>query len=230
MADILDIIVQFFKISQDLVTKHANEGPVAQMFYLLFFPTIFVLIFIYLITARGLLGVHKAFRILVSVAIYAFIILSGYYTYFVMFSEYWLYGLVILGALWMFWSRGGTHLDVDGGAGGRPQSKGIGSAVMSQLGQRAKKEITGERKRIEGRVDRALQSLREIQKVVKHDSEAWRAHTAEIQNARNALMEYEQALSVSGFVVGGDLKRKARDLNEILNNISKYEYKDKKAA
>ena len=101
---------------------------------------------------------------------------------------------------------------------------------MSQLGQRAKKEITGERKRIEGRVDRALQSLREIQKVVKHDSEAWRAHTAEIQNARNALMEYEQALSVSGFVVGGDLKRKARDLNEILNNISKYEYKDKKAA
>ena len=140
MADIMDIFIQFFQISPNLVSKYANENPIYQLFYLFFFPTIFILIFIYLITSKGPISQQKGLKLLVSVAVFAFIIISGYYSYFVMFSEYWLFGLLILGVVYMFWSRGGFY----GKEGQTAQTKGISGGLRGDLFKVIKGKMTGE--------------------------------------------------------------------------------------
>ena len=223
MVDVIDLIVTFFQLQEhmDLVNKHAVEGPIVQLFYLILFPIIFMLLIVYLVTSKGVISEKKYLKLLVSIAMMSFIIISGYYWIFVQFSEFWFFGLIILGFIYFFWSRGGTdHDDRGGGA----QAKGVG-AIRGDLFKVIKGKMTGETRRIEQRVDGALKELEGVIDAIEKDPQAWRNYTFAINDARQALAEYEQALTVSGFMVGSGFEKKASKLAKMLERVSKFQRK-----
>jgi hypothetical protein len=126
-ADIFQFLIDILKISPNLVSEYAAQGVFYQIFYLFLFPTIFVIIFVWILTNK-IMGQHKGLRILLSVAVYAFIILQGYYTWFVMFSKYWLVGLITLGFFYFISYRGGGGAKAMTGGG-----RGILSSVFNQV-------------------------------------------------------------------------------------------------
>jgi hypothetical protein len=118
MADIFEMLVDILKINQNLVYEYSSQGALYQLFYLILFPTLFIVIFIWILSNK-VMSQHKGLRLLLAVGVYAFIILQGYYSWFVMFSKYWLFGLIVLGFLYMISYRGGGIM---GGGGAKPKT------------------------------------------------------------------------------------------------------------
>ncbi|MCX6817270.1 MAG: hypothetical protein NTU57_00245 [Candidatus Aenigmarchaeota archaeon] len=122
-VDIFEMLIDILKINQNQVAEYAAQGPLYQLFYLIFFPTIFIVIFVWILTHAiiGREGQHKAMRLLLAIAVYAFIVLQGLYNWFVMLSKFWLFGLMFLGFIYFITYRGGR-----GGGGGGAHGKTIG--------------------------------------------------------------------------------------------------------
>jgi len=157
-TNIFQMLVDILKINQNLVSEYASQGPLSQMFYLFVFPTIFLVVFVYILTSRWM-GEHRGLKILISVAVYAFIILQGYYSFFVMFSKYWLFGLLILGGLWMVFRPGRG-----GGGGGAAHPKALGRVgAVERIGERIRKEISGEEQRRVDLIKNHINQLRNMQ-------------------------------------------------------------------
>jgi hypothetical protein len=136
MPDIIDILVNILKIDPQLVSQYAPQGPMYQMFYLFIFPTLFIIVFVYVLSRR-VMERHTGLRILIAVAIYIFIILQGYYNWFVYLSKFWLFGLIFLGFVYLIMGRGGER--PEGGAKGKVLgTRGVGfrlrRAVEDKLG------------------------------------------------------------------------------------------------
>ncbi|MEE9323654.1 MAG: hypothetical protein V3U72_03840 [Candidatus Aenigmarchaeota archaeon] len=128
-TDIFQWLVDILQISSQLVNEYAVQGPLYQIFYLFFFPTLFIIVFIYILTSRWM-GEHKGLQILIAVAVYAFIIFQGMYNWFVFLSQYWIIGLIILGFIWLvFRPRGG------GGAQGKTLGAAAGGGILSKAFQ-----------------------------------------------------------------------------------------------
>lgn len=103
-TDILQMLADILKISPQVMNQYASASPLEQLFYLLFFPMVFVIVFIYILTSRWMYE-HKGLRILIAVAAMAFIVLQGFYNYFVIFSQWWFVGLLVLGVFWFLFGR-----------------------------------------------------------------------------------------------------------------------------
>jgi uncharacterized membrane protein len=115
MADILQLLIDILKITPQQVSQYATQGPLYQMFYLFVFPTVFIIVFIYILSYRAMKH-HAGLRVIIAMVVYAFIILGGYYKWFVFLSGYWLLGLVLLGFLFLLIGKGG-------GEGGKGQHR-----------------------------------------------------------------------------------------------------------
>jgi len=144
-VDVFQMLVDIFKINQNLVYEYANQGPLYQIFYLLFFPSIFIIIFIWILS-HAIIGQHKGLRILLSVGVYAFIILQGYYSLFIVLSKYWLFGLLVLGFLYILVYRGGIRGGGGGGGGhGAAHGKALGmGGIVEKFTERAKFQLSGQ--------------------------------------------------------------------------------------
>lgn len=154
-TDIFSLLVDIFKINQNLVSEYALQGSFYQLFYLFVFPAILIIVFIWILT-NWIMGPHKGLRLLLSVGVYAFIILQGYYSYFVMLSKYWFFGLLILGFFYLIAYRGGSK--GGGGGGGAAHGMAAGNAV-SRLENRVMKKITGQEKQLTQRIESHLKQL-----------------------------------------------------------------------
>lgn len=115
--DFMDFFMDIFKLDYSIVSEYASQGVLYQLFYLVFFPTLFIIFFIYIIS-RYVMHSHRGLRILIAVAIYAFIILQGYYKWFVYLSKYWLFGIIFLGFIYIIFNRG-QEPSSSGGGGAR---------------------------------------------------------------------------------------------------------------
>ena len=135
MADVLSILVEILKIDQSLVSEYAAQGPIYQIFFLLFFPMLFIALLVWIIANKWIQ--HKAFTLLIEVAVFAFIILQGWYNWFVYLSKFWLFLLVFLGVLWFFFGRKKL------GAGGQPAGVRT-KTLFGELKGKAKKIVTDE--------------------------------------------------------------------------------------
>lgn len=127
MADMMSLLVDILKISSTHVNEYANQGAINQLFFLFIFPTVFIIVFIYILSYR-VMPHHKGLRLIIAVVVYAFIIISGYYNWFVFLSSYWLLGLVLIGFLYLLLGRGG------GGEGGGGGAKRLTGKAKSYLG------------------------------------------------------------------------------------------------
>jgi len=129
MADILTTLAQFlcYGSSQCVqLFQSYSYKPMEGIFYAVFFPILFILLFVYIISgAVGTLKGAKGFRILISVAVFAFIIFQGWYYFFALVSQFWLFILVLLGVFWMILHTfTGQSRGSDGGAPGKGRTGG----------------------------------------------------------------------------------------------------------
>ena len=103
MADILDVLIQILNIDCG-VAQCYYANPMEGLFYLFFFPTIFIILFIYILTNfifRGS-GKIQGLRILIAVGAYAFIIFERLFTMVVGLSRLWWILTIILVGLYAF--------------------------------------------------------------------------------------------------------------------------------
>jgi len=155
--DLIDFFAEIFKLDYSIVNEYASQGPLYQLFYLVFFPTIFIIFFIY-ITSRFVIYSHKGLRILISAAIYAFIVLQGYYKWFVFLSKFWLFGIILLGLLYMILRRGQEPSPAGSGGGGG-HGKSLGSGAFEKISNRLTMKITGQEKQMYDRIEADLRKL-----------------------------------------------------------------------
>jgi len=120
MVEVMQLILQTLRI------EHLAGGrfPDAtnQFLFLVFFPSIFVLLIIYLLSHR-VLHEHKGLTMLVSVVFYIFVIVyppnseKSLYSAIAPLGEFWFLLVIILGVVWFF-----LHKTFNWGVGGKAGS------------------------------------------------------------------------------------------------------------
>lgn len=191
MADMLQLLIDIFKISPQMVNQYSTVSPLEQIFYLFFFPTLFIIVFIYILTSRWM-GEHKGLQILIAIAVYAFIIFQGLYNSFVFLSNYWLIGLMILGGIWfVFRPRGG------GGARGMAAGgKGKGGKFLGFL-----EDVTGKKLnpkdilKFNKMIGRDIQQLFKRKKILEKRSKELGSDSAAANLVYNQIAQVDQALA-----------------------------------
>ncbi len=235
--DIMNLLMQFLcPTSQSMQScqsfvqapYHQVLQPLGPLLYFFFFPTVIILLFIYILSNTVLHGTKltQGLRLLIAIAVYIFIIINGWYPIFLWLSDIWFIIIIILGGFWYF-IRG--HFGKGGGEGGSMSAlRSSGKqGIVEQVIQRGKAELLGEVKSLEKKVDLKLQELENIQKAVKEDPGAWRAYAAMSGEAYAIISEYKEKLMIGGVPVGGRLKEKVKKLEKILE---KMDYEEKKAS
>jgi hypothetical protein len=145
-ADIFQMLVDILKINQNLITEYASQGTLYQMFYLFIFPTVFIVFFIWILSNSMIKG-HGGMRLIIALCVYAFIILQGYYSFFVSMSKFWLFGLLILGFLYLIipkLSGGGAKGMTGGGVVGYIEGitgKKLNPLKAAEYSQKIKRDI-----------------------------------------------------------------------------------------
>lgn len=190
MADVLQLLIDIFKISPQMVNEYSTVSPLEQIFYLFFFPTLFIIVFIYILTSRWM-GEHKGLQILIAVAVYAFIIFQGLYNWFVFLSQYWLIGLIILGFIWLvFRPRGG------GAKAMTADEKSKGGKLLGFL-----EDVTGKKLnpkdilKFNKMIDRDIQQLIKRKKVLDKRSKELGSDSAAANLVYNQIAQVDQALT-----------------------------------
>ena len=134
MADITEILMSILcqqntlTQCQQFVQEYATVWE--QTIYFFFFPTVFVILFIHVLSKKLASNIGEKFRILIGVAIFVFIVMQGWYYYLLLLSKFWYISVIVLGGLWAFLNIG---LRKTGGGGssashGSVFQKAIGSA------------------------------------------------------------------------------------------------------
>ena len=162
----LDVVIQVLNINCSVVQCSGYASEIEALFYVLFFPTVFIILFVYIVTGAIISkigGAQGAFRILISVALYAFIIFEGFYSTFASLSRVWWLLLVTLVGLWLFIRQ---FIHGGGNSGGSPMSgfKGKRSGSSVQLSQRFLSKLSGNVKKKKVAIE---QSMKELEGIVK---------------------------------------------------------------
>jgi hypothetical protein len=174
---LLDIIIDTLRINCSVVQCTGYASDIEALFYLFFFPTVFIILLVYILTNfifRGEGNTPRGLRLLISVTLYAFIIMEGLYTMFTSLSRFWWLFAVILIGLWAFI----RHL-IGGGVGKMPSLGGgaLGSFAKGKLSN----IITGEERELEKKINHYFtlleQSLESTKKLAK-DNPGSEAHAA----------------------------------------------------
>lgn len=206
MADVFQLLIEILRIDTQLVNQYAAQGPLYQIFYLLFFPTLFIIVLIWILSHRVM--EHKGLRLLIALAVYAFIILQGWYNFFVHISTFWLIGLIILGFLYMLFYR-------TGGGAGQPRAKTLGSKGKAGGVLNFLEDVTGKKfnpkdiAKFKNMIDRDIKRLLLRKKTLekraselKHDPQAANFiynQIAQIDQALATLENFKQAGSLGDY-------------------------------
>jgi hypothetical protein len=133
---LLDVIIDVLKINCSVVQCTGYASEIEALFYLFFFPTVFIILFIWVITGvitQQIGGKTGGLRILISVALYAFIVFQEYYTLFVSLSQLWWLLLATIVGLYIFIRKIIHGNGGGGGAGGRGMSAIRRKGVFSEF-------------------------------------------------------------------------------------------------
>jgi uncharacterized membrane protein YhaH (DUF805 family) len=184
-VDLFDMLVQILQISPTLVNEYQAQGTIYQLFYLFFFPMVFIVLLIYVIMRR--FSDNRGLSILVGIAVLAFIILNGWYTFFAYLSRFWIILLVIIGfvLMWFYHKEKG------------PAETGKGRAVSTTFGglggqitKRLYSKAMGIEKELEGEVERAINAVERSRGGVET--------TEAIRIANDAMLKYREAIDIAG--------------------------------
>jgi len=203
-VDLFDMLVQTLQISPQLVSEYAAQGPIYQLFYLFFFPMVFIVILVWMIMDR--FSSHRGLSILVGIAVLAFIILNGWYNFFAYLSRFWILIVVIIGAFMAFFSFRGKR---EGGAATKGRMGGIGG----QLSKRLYRKAIGVEKELEDEVVRGIETV----KSSTGDVSFTEAKAA----AETALMKYRESIDIAGTKVGSKYNKFEKNLQDAIEKQRK---------
>ncbi|MBL7206755.1 MAG: hypothetical protein ISS36_04115 [Candidatus Aenigmarchaeota archaeon] len=159
MADIIIFMLEL--LCQKNALQHCQSfiqrqpDMLNQMIFLVFFPTIFLLIFVYFMSG-AVVNEHKGLRLLLGIGIYLFIIFNGWYHIALIISEFWFVALIILGGIGIMVHR------MSGG--GRGYSSGAGRGLFSRIVGTVSQEAT---RKIEDKILKASGLMPKQRSVVK---------------------------------------------------------------
>ncbi len=104
MADYIQMLIEVLRIDCSVVNCYYTN-QIDAIFNLFFFPTIFILLIIYLLLQYILDEVRGGLRLLIAIALYAVIVLNGLMTFFIPLSQFWWIVLIIIFGAWVFFFR-----------------------------------------------------------------------------------------------------------------------------
>lgn len=230
MASVLDLIQDFLCYGNSQCIQEFNRyayQPIEGIFYLVFFPILFIIVFVYLLSNK-LFGTHKGLRVLLAVAIFALIILQQWYFLFMQLGKMWYFGLIILGFFWLilYGLRGGI-----GGAQARAGGDG-GGGITSGLVKRIMSDVKGETKNLEKELDMALGQVKIVEEAAKRgDNQAWRMAADALAKLHALRREYLDILrGPGGFRVGGRFKEYESKMDAAIKKLQHVQSKVKSAA
>ncbi|MBN2330722.1 MAG: hypothetical protein JXC85_02805 [Candidatus Aenigmarchaeota archaeon] len=223
MADILQIVQQFLCYGNsdciNMFNSYASK-PMEGLFYLVFFPIVFIIIFIYLLAHRYFPD-HRSLNILLSLAFFAFIILQGWYYFFMILGQLWYIVIILLGFLWM--ALFGLLGKGKSGGGGQARTGGSGGmfdGVLGAAGKRLKVQMSSELKDHESRLEALLKSMAGLIGDMKRAGSktdidnVYRAYVDLLPQIDSHLDSLRQMTAIKGFKVSGKY-------NELLSRYKK---------
>ena len=236
MVDIVSILVDVLKIQcHNLSNPSWCSAPAAEaMFYLVLFPTAFILLLIYIITNfifKGEGNGPKGLRLLISITIYAFIVMQGHYTLFVSLSNFWWILVITLIAVWALV----RHFAGGGGQNGRGQGGAMGkigggvSGILKYGADRAKElgGPTGIEKKINDRIEKAEGVLNLLEKFPNATDVGDRMDRfdAYAKDAENLIEMLEKAVGFTGKKTVARTKKHWDRLTRITKRFKDFEKK-----
>lgn len=184
-VNLFDMLVQILQIRPELVNEYVAQGPIYQLFYLFFFPMLFIVLLIYVIMGR--FSDNRGLSILVGIAVLAFIILNGWYTFFAYLSRFWIFILVVIGLFWMwFYHKEKGPAEVRRSKAVSASLGGIGQQITGRL----YRKVMGVEKELEEEVERSIEAI----KATNTDVSFTEAKAA----AERSLAKYREAIDIAG--------------------------------
>ena len=161
MVDILQMVLQFLNVNCSIVQcyyPNIFEG----LFYLILLPSLLIILFIWFLSGAviGKFGTHKGLQLIISLAVYVFLIIEGFYTFFISMSFIWIVVVIVVGILF-FIIRHITGGGGTGGGGALPAPRG-GVPGGGLIGFGAKKLKGGGKADIEKQIDDRLSNMKAI--------------------------------------------------------------------
>ncbi|MEM7815632.1 MAG: hypothetical protein QXN71_00760 [Candidatus Aenigmatarchaeota archaeon] len=211
---------------RDFISSHSNVvPPIGPVLYFLLFPIVFIIIFVYILKSSILPGgnLGNGLQALIGISVFIFIIINGWYPLMLVLSEVWFIVIIFLFGVWYFISKHHKGKGSGGGGGSFPGLGGIGGEITARI----YRDVTGQTKRLEKRVDLALKEMEGLEKAIKSDPSAWRAYSSRIDYCWSLIKEYKDAISIGGVPVGGRLKEKVDRLEKVLDRMESYAKKGK---
>ncbi|UCD06847.1 MAG: hypothetical protein JSW41_03335 [Candidatus Aenigmatarchaeota archaeon] len=215
MATILDILIQILNIDCSVAQCSGYASEIEAMFYLFLFPTIFIILFIYILTSfifRGG-GKVRGLKMLIAIGVYAFIVFEHMFTSVVAISRlWWLLTIILVGlfAFLRFLFTGGRE---EGTRGGLPEIAGQAREKIGHLIDKRKIEEPLIRSLgLESDEEREYRKIREkFQKCGENLSK--------LEPGERAIMQLTMAIAGSG----GATPKQLRDLKALLKSESEGE-------
>ncbi len=242
---LLDIIIDTLRINCSVVQCTGYASEIEALFYLFFFPTVFIILLVYILTNfifRGDGNAPRGLRLLISVTLYAFIVMEGLYTMFVSLSRFWWLFAVILMGLWAFMRHliggGGSG----GGAGGKMPGFGGGSGPLGYFGKKVRGKLEESEKKKRTQIEQEISNLRSSVNLMEKELEKPSPGTdmtkmiGEYHNHKKFILTLTDELSEMGKanVVGIDwnieklekeYEDKLKELDKKVEDITKKVYK-----
>jgi hypothetical protein len=227
MAELIELLMDFLCPTSNSAsqcqsffnaTNHQVMMPFGPYIYFLFFPTVFLLLFLWIVFS-DVIKANKGISLIATVAIFVFIIINGMYPVFLVLGELWIVVIILLGFLYMLTRRFRKNGGGGGGKGGLTLDESVSSA-SSLLGRKARGVWTGEEKNIEKTVETRMDALRKAAHNLEHPptgSDAGRLHdsyTSAMLSAEKAIEELKQFNRLDLGVAGR---------RTVMGNASKYE-------
>lgn len=232
-VDILETIFEVLRV-ENLASQYS--APLDQFLYTVFFPSIFVILLVYIIANR-FATFGGMWKILIGVAIYVFIIVfppNATYSLYSMFAplgQVWFILIIILVGIYAFFKT--LFPGEGGGAGG---AQGSRSRLGSQLTGRLWKQATGQVGDIEKMIRSELSALKAIAEKMKHARtemdyrDAYGAYPALNDDVVKHLQMLRETISVAGGMKVGASKynKFMKEYQNISNDILTFQKKKRK--
>jgi hypothetical protein len=212
---------------QNFISSHSDApyGVMGQLFYFLVIPTVFLILLIFfLIGTLPKLAPHPGVRILVSVVIFIYIIISGWYPILLFLGDMWFFATITIGALYFFLKK------VEGGGGGMGKSR-----VFTGLGNVLWKQVSGQIPDLVKRIHSNLDSMEAMHNKMMHSAKfdidnVYQAFINLMGLTENNLHQLREMESVGGLKVGHDYDRLLKRFNDICDKMNSEHRKMNKAA
>ena len=99
---------------EEFVSSYAD--PLQQVLFFLLFPAIFIIIFIEQLSS--MVTSATRYSTLFGVAVFIFIVIQGWFHYFLLFGKYWFMSVIIIGGFFVMLRKMGATANSGGGGGG----------------------------------------------------------------------------------------------------------------